>query len=86
MVVAMSGAAYAGEVKPNGDFTAARSNANSICMYSGLNDDPLGLDPANGPPGRTQTFGQDVRAGFIDPRQFNPGDACQGGSNHNRNK
>lgn len=84
MVIAMSGAAFAGEVTGTGEFTAARTSANSICAYSGLNDDPLGEDPANGPPGRTQSFGQDVRMGFIDPRLFNPGDACHGGSNPNR--
>ena len=47
----------------------------SICAYSGLNDNPAG-SPQDGPGGRTQSFGQDVRGGFIDPRQFNPGDAC----------
>ena len=73
--------AFAGEVTGNGKATAGPAHANSICVFSGQNDDPLGLDPANGPGGRTQSFGQDVRKGFIDPRQFNPGDACRGGSN-----
>jgi hypothetical protein len=77
------GAALAGEVTGNGKSLEPLA-ANSICAYSGLNDDPAGLDPANGPPGRTQSYGQDVRAGFIDPREFNPGDVCQGGSNSER--
>ena len=76
-----AGSAFAGEVTGNGKDTAGPAHANSICVFSGQNDDPLGLDPENGPPGRTQSFGQDVRAGFIDPRLFNPGDACRGGSN-----
>jgi hypothetical protein len=81
-----AGSVLGGEVTGNGKPTAGVANANSICMFSGQNDDPLGLDPANGPPGRTQSFGQDVRMGFIDPRVFNPGDACRGGSNFARQK
>jgi hypothetical protein len=71
--------ALAGEVTGNGK-SLEPLHSNSICAYSGLNDDPTGINPDNGPPGRTQSFGQDVRKGFIDPRQFNPGDACRGGS------
>ena len=84
LVMAMSlgaTAALAGEVNGNGDETGAPSHANSICAFSGQNDDPDGDDPANGPPGRTQSFGQDVRNGYINPHDFNPGDACRGGSN-----
>ena len=76
-----AGPALAGEVTGKGKDTAGPAHANSICVFSGQNDDPQGLDPENGPGGRTQSFGQDVRNGFIDPRQFNPGDACRGGSN-----
>jgi ABC-type transport system substrate-binding protein len=72
-------AALAGEITGNGK-TLEPLHAHSICAYSGLNDDPTGIDPNNGPPGRVQSFGQDVRAGFIAPKQFNPGDACKGGS------
>jgi hypothetical protein len=74
-----AGAVLAGEVTGTGK-ALEPLHANSICAYSGLNDDPEGLDPGNGPPGRTQSYGQDVRMGFIDPRDFNPGDACRGGS------
>jgi hypothetical protein len=74
-----AGAALAGEITGTGK-SLEPLHSNSICAYSGLNDDPTGTDPNNGPPGRTQSFGQDVRAGFIDPRLFNPGDACRGGS------
>jgi hypothetical protein len=73
-------AALAGEVTGNGKSTAAPSHAKSICAFSGQNDDPDGNDPANGPPGRTQSFGQDVRNGYISPHDFNPGIACRGGS------
>ena len=73
-----AGAALAGEITGNGK-SLEPLRANSICAYSGLNDDPLGLNPENGPPGRTQSFGQDVRNGFISPQDFNPGDACRGG-------
>ena len=73
-----AGAVFAGEITGNGK-SLKPLHANSICAFSGLNDDPLGLNPENGPPGRTQSYGQDVRMGFIDPRQFNPGDICLGG-------
>lgn len=69
-----SGTAFAGEVTGNGK-SLEPLKGRSICAYSGLNDNPAG-SPTDGPGGRTQSFGQDVRGGFIDPRQFNPGDAC----------
>ena len=68
-------AAFAGEVTGNGKPTQGPAHANSICTFSGQNDDPTGTQ-GEGPGGRTQSFGQDVRNGFIDPREFNPGDAC----------
>jgi hypothetical protein len=74
-----AGAAFAGEITGNGK-TLEPLHAHSICAYSGQNDDPTGIDPNNGPPGRVQSYGQDVRAGFIKPQEFNPGDACRGGS------
>jgi hypothetical protein len=81
-LVAMSlaaSAALAGEITGHGR-SLEPLHSNSICAYSGLNDDPTGIDPENGPPGRTQSYGQDVRNGFIAPQAFNPGDACRGGS------
>jgi hypothetical protein len=77
-----AGPALAGEVTGNGKSTAAPANANSICAFSGQNDDPTG--ETQGPPGRVQSYGQDVKMGFADPRAFNPGDACRGGSNEAR--
>jgi hypothetical protein len=47
------------------------SQGASICKFSGQNDYPDGSQ--SGPPGRTQTYGQDVRAGSADPRTENPG-------------
>jgi hypothetical protein len=81
-----AGSAAAGEITGNGKPTKVRVNANSICAFSGQNDDPtapLSLDPLiapNGPGGQSQSFGQDVKLG-LDPRSFNPGDACRGFSN-----
>ena len=52
------------------------SHANSICAFSGLNDF------ANGPEDFiAQAFGIDVKLHDADPTEFNPGDACRGGSN-----
>ena len=79
-------AASAGEVTGTGEDTAGPVHANSICVFSGLNDDPDAprtLDEElapNGPGGVSQSYGQDVTLG-LDPRVFNPGDACRGGSN-----
>src|SRR5438067_10241038 len=83
---ATAGAAFAGEITGNGKPTAGPTHANSICVFSGKNDDPtapLSLDLSvapNGPGGVSQSFGQDVKLG-LDPHLFNPGDACRGGSN-----
>ena len=84
--------ALAGEVTGKGKPTAGVANANSICVFSGKNDDPsapVSGDPAlmpNGPGGPSQSYGQEVRLGLISPHQFNPGDACRGGSNFARQK
>jgi hypothetical protein len=86
---ASASAAFAGEITGNGKPTAGPTHANSICVFSGKNDDPtapLSLDMSiapNGPGGVSQSFGQDVKIG-LDPRVFNPGDACRGGSNPDR--
>ena len=68
-----AGAASAGEVTGTGKDTQGPAHANSICVYSGLNDDPTEE------PGRTQNYGQGVRAGFkaLAP---SPGEACNGHS------
>ena len=49
------------------------SNGNSWCSYSGQNDYPDGS--SNGPGGRTQSYGQDVKLGLkgVVP---SPGTAC----------
>ena len=82
-----AGAAFAGEITGNGKPTAGPLHANSICVFSGRNDDPgapITLDPKlapNGPGGISQSYGQDVRNRLISPQDFNPGAACRGGSN-----
>jgi hypothetical protein len=82
-------AAFAGEVTGTGEPTAGTASANSICVFSGLNDDPtapltLDMDIApNGPGGVSQSYGQDVTLG-LSPQVLNPGDACRGGSNPER--
>ena len=98
LVVAASGAvlvgagasgAFAGEVNGKGQATAGPEHANSICVFSGQNDDPtapiISADPIpeapNGPGGRTQSYGQDVRYGLLTPSIVTPGQTCRGGSN-----
>jgi hypothetical protein len=81
------GAAFAGEITGNGKPTQGPAHANSICVFSGQNDDPtapISLDRSiapNGPGGRTQNYGQDVRYGLLNPSIVTPGDSCRGGSN-----
>ena len=84
-----AGTAFAGEITGNGKPTAGPVHANSICVFSGKNDDPTApLDGSgpNGPGGVSQSFGQDVKLGLIDPHAFNPGDACGPGTNPDRLK
>jgi hypothetical protein len=71
LVVMGSSAASAGEVTGNGDPTQGPAHANSICVFSGLNDD------TEEEPGRTQSYGQVVRAGLKDLVP-GPGVACNG--------
>jgi hypothetical protein len=84
---ANAGSAFAGEITGNGKPTGGPAHANSICVFSGKNDDPTApLDGSgpNGPGGVSQSYGQDVKLGLVDPHSFNPGDACRGGSNPDR--
>jgi hypothetical protein len=80
-------AAFAGEITGNGKPTGATLHANSICVFSGKNDDPgapLDGSGPNGPGGPAQSYGQENKLGLQDPHVFNPGDACRGGSNFAR--
>jgi hypothetical protein len=86
-----AGAAFGGEITGNGKPTAGPMHANSICVFSGQNDDPTApksLDMTvapNGPGGVSQSFGQDVKLG-LSPHVVNPGAACGPGSNPARQK
>jgi hypothetical protein len=81
--------AFAGENTGNGKPTQGPTHANSICVFSGQNDDPTAPiisaapipEAPNGPGGRTQSYGQDVRYGLLDPSIVTPGQTCRGGSN-----
>ena len=87
-----STAALAGEVNGKGQPTAGPDHANSICVFSGQNDDPnapiVSAFPIpaapNGPGGRTLNYGQDVRYGLLSPSIVTPGQTCRGGSNPER--
>jgi hypothetical protein len=89
-----SSTAFAGEVNGKGKPTAGPDNASSICVFSGLNDDPTApivsaeptADAPNGPGGRTQSYGQDIRYGLLTPAIVTPGTTCGGGSNTERTR
>ena len=51
--------------------TDQNANANSICSFSGQNDNPESTDPEN-PGGKTQSYGQDVKSGAASPSEGNP--------------
>jgi hypothetical protein len=80
-------AAFASEViGPPGSLTpneAATSHANSICVFSGLNDDPTSTDPEN-PGGIVQSYGFSVVSQGLKAFAPSPGEACRGGSNEER--
>ena len=93
MLAASAVTAFAGEVTGGGGETAGPANANSICVFSGRNDDPdapLSLDftvAPNGPGGQTQNWGQLVsKFGIPGNAPFNPGASCRGGSNEARER
>ena len=48
------------------------ANSNSICAFSGQNDDPSGTE-GEGPGGNTQSYGQDVANFGAEPSEANPG-------------
>jgi len=87
--MAISAPAFAGEITGNGKPTQGPAHANSICVFSGQNDDPtapiISAEPIpeapNGPGGRTQSYGQDVRYGLLNHSIVTPGQTCRGGSN-----
>ena len=77
IVAVSAGPAFAGEVNGNGDPTPIRTQAKSICAFSGQND-------GEPPPGRTaahvQSWGQIPKADrdFLTSIESNPGVACNG--------
>ena len=87
-MAAGAGWAFAGEVKgpagtvDNTNYTGARTNANSNCAYSGLND----FDSAD--PGQTDSNVQTAADSwkFYGAPKGTPGKlgACHGGTNENR--
>ena len=76
MMVALALPAFAA---PQGQVERGPEHANSICSYSGLNDEPD--DPFEG--GQVQSYGQLVRQGHIEPSEIksgppSPGFFCNG--------
>jgi hypothetical protein len=66
-IAAIAAPALAGEV--NGSTTNPKhyyAQGQSLCIFSGLNDNPDSTNPAN-PGGRTQNYGQENRLGLLDP-------------------
>lgn len=70
-----AGSAWAGEVTGSGA-KVDQNQGKSWCSFSGLNDDPTGSDPDNGPGGTSQSYGQENKLGLVDPHEANPGLFC----------
>ena len=66
-----------GSLRPN---VAATSHANSICVFSGLNDNPTSTDPEN-PGGIVQSYGFSVVSKGFKGSVAGPGESCRGFSN-----
>src|SRR3954464_7814871 len=86
-VGASAGSAFAGERTGNGKPTPIRFTANSVCAFSGQNDNPTNPLDIPDAGGVSQSYGQLGRLGVIatffdaTPATFNPGDTGRGGSN-----
>jgi hypothetical protein len=74
---ASSGAAFAGEETGTGEDTAGPEHANSICVFSGLNDEPESTNPMD-PGGRVQSYGFSFVSQGLKARVPSPGEACRG--------
>ena len=82
-IVAIAAPALAGEV--NGSTKNPKhyyAQGESLCIFSGLNDNPDSTNPAN-PGGRTQNYGQENKLGLLDPSDAEqrdgfafPGNGC----------
>ena len=84
---ASASGAFASEViGPPGSLTptlAAKLHANSICVFSGLNDNPGSTNPEN-PGGIVQSYGYSFVSKGLKGAVPSPGDplhGCRGGSN-----
>jgi hypothetical protein len=69
LMVALAAPAFA-----QGKVEQGPQHARSICSYSGLNDH----DPEEPPGGRTQSYGQEVRGGHIEPSEVKSGPPSPG--------
>ena len=76
-VGASASAASAGEITGNGKPTAGPAHAQSICVFSGKNDDPTSTDPEN-PGGVAQSYGYSVVRNGLKDEAPSPGVACNG--------
>ena len=70
----LGSAAWAGEVKGSNGGEFKDVNGRSVCAFSGLNDEYYILDQWEA--ARTQSFGQLVSEGLIDPQAFNDPDVA----------
>src|SRR4051812_49479799 len=64
LTAAGAGTALAGEVTGNGKPTAGPAHANSICVFSGKNDDPTAPLDGSGPngPGRSEEHTSELQS------------------------
>lgn len=73
------GSALAGEVTGTGQPTAAPAHTQSICSFSGKNDNPTSTNPEN-PGGVAQSYGFSFVSKGLKGEVPAPGQACNGHS------
>jgi hypothetical protein len=74
-----AGSAFAGEVTGNGKPTAGPAHANSICTFSGKNDNPTSTNPEN-PGGVAQSYGYSFVRNGLKAAVPSPAELCNGHS------
>ena len=75
MMVAMAMPALARPPAETPPAEQGPQHANSLCSFSGINDDPEEVGPGGG---RTQSYGQLVRKGAIEPSEVKSGPLSPG--------
>jgi len=84
VMVLGAGAAFAGEITGQGQKILKIEDgkwdtglhARSVCAFSGQQDEQFKMGGSKGDPAHSQSFGQRLKNAEADPKESNPGIAC----------